>query len=71
MKKLLLLSVFAIAFLTMGSSSEEATNNKITICHIPPGNPENAHSITISINALNAHLAHGDAIGECNQPQAM
>ncbi|PHS09795.1 MAG: hypothetical protein COA88_04280 [Kordia sp.] len=40
--------------------------NKVTICHIPPGNPENSHSITISVNALDAHLAHGDTIGDCN-----
>lgn len=37
----------------------------ITICHIPPGNPSNAHTITISVNALPAHLAHGDYIGSC------
>jgi len=40
--------------------------NKVTICHVPPGNPENAHSITINVNALDAHLAHGDTIGNCN-----
>lgn len=40
--------------------------NKVTICHVPPGNPENAHSITISVNALDAHLAHGDTIGDCD-----
>ncbi|PHK99200.1 hypothetical protein CGL56_07005 [Neolewinella marina] len=36
---------------------------KIMILHIPPGNPENAHNICISFNALDAHLAHGDLIG--------
>ncbi len=41
---------------------------KITICHIPPGNPDNAHTITISVDALPAHLAHGDTIGECPTP---
>jgi len=40
--------------------------NKVTICHVPPGSPENAHSITINVNALDAHLAHGDTIGDCN-----
>lgn len=40
--------------------------NKVTICHIPPGNPDNAHPITISVNALDAHLAHGDTIGDCD-----
>lgn len=38
----------------------------VTICHIPPGNPNNAHTITISVNALQAHLAHGDYLGPCN-----
>jgi len=37
----------------------------VTICHIPPGNPANAHTITISVNALATHLAHGDYIGSC------
>jgi len=34
---------------------------KISICHIPPGNPQNAHVIRVSIMALIAHLAHGDS----------
>ncbi|NVO02984.1 MAG: carboxypeptidase regulatory-like domain-containing protein [Bacteroidetes bacterium] len=38
----------------------------VTICHIPPGNPGNAHTITINSNALQAHLAHGDYLGSCN-----
>ena len=37
----------------------------VTICHIPPGNPGNAHTITINSNALAAHLAHGDYLGDC------
>jgi hypothetical protein len=41
-------------------------NQKVLICHIPPGNPENRHTICISINALPAHLAHGDYIGPCD-----
>ena len=39
---------------------------KIAICHIPPGNPDNAHTIVISVNALEAHLRHGDVIGGCS-----
>ncbi|TDQ25481.1 MULTISPECIES: hypothetical protein [Tenacibaculum] len=38
---------------------------KVTICHVPPGNPSNVHSITISKNAVEAHLAHGDFFGNC------
>lgn len=38
---------------------------KVTICHIPPGNPANAHSITVGEPALSAHMAHGDTDGAC------
>ena len=31
----------------------------------PPDNPENFHTITVSSNALNAHLGHGDLLGQC------
>lgn len=40
-------------------------SKKIDICHMPPGNPDNAHTISISINALRAHLAHGDYMEAC------
>ncbi len=42
-----------------------AKNNKVTICHIPSGNPENAHTIAVSENAVAAHLTHGDFVGTC------
>jgi hypothetical protein len=35
------------------------------ICHIPPGNPENAHTIVVGAPAVPAHLAHGDTLGAC------
>jgi hypothetical protein len=38
---------------------------KVTICHVPPGNPDNAHTITIGEAAVRAHLAHGDKCGQC------
>ncbi|HSB57646.1 MAG TPA: hypothetical protein VLD38_07550 [Nitrosopumilaceae archaeon] len=41
-------------------------NNKVTICHIPPGNPDRAHTISIANGALDAHLTHGDHLGSCN-----
>jgi hypothetical protein len=44
----------------------EYENKKIDICHIPPGNPDAAHTIRISVNALKAHLAHGDNFGACD-----
>ncbi|MFD2823697.1 hypothetical protein ACFS5M_08455 [Lacinutrix iliipiscaria] len=68
MKKVIFIITLLCVCCVMTSSSTEAKaqNEKITICHIPPGNPENSHEITVSINALNAHLAHGDTIGKCN-----
>ncbi len=38
---------------------------KVSICHIPPGNPANAHTLVIGAPAVQAHLAHGDTLGEC------
>ena len=38
---------------------------KVTICHIPKGNPSNAHDITVGAPAVRAHLAHGDIVGPC------
>lgn len=51
-----------------GCSSEYpvGNNNKVTICHLPPGNPENEHTLQVSVNAVRAHLAHGDRIGDCS-----
>ena len=49
-----LLSGLSFAFKTGGAPRE------ITICHRPPGNRGNIEVITISINALEAHLDHGD-----------
>lgn len=37
----------------------------VTICHIPPGNPPAAHTITVGAAAVNAHLNHGDTLGAC------
>jgi hypothetical protein len=38
---------------------------QVQVCHVPPGNPTNFHTITINDNALQAHLAHGDLAGPC------
>jgi hypothetical protein len=38
---------------------------KVEVCHVPPGNPDEAHTISVGAPALSAHLAHGDTKGEC------
>ena len=37
----------------------------VTICHVPPGNPDNAHTIEVDAPAVSAHIRHGDYVGEC------
>ena len=44
---------------------DDGEDHKVTICHIPPGNPDNAKTHTIDQSALPAHLAHGDTEGAC------
>jgi hypothetical protein len=44
---------------------EISEKDRVTVCHLPPGNPEGRHSLVISKNALAAHLAHGDVLGAC------
>ncbi len=48
-----------------GNKNDEENNQKIIICHFSPGNPDNPQTITVSENALDAHLAHGDTLGAC------
>jgi hypothetical protein len=46
-----------------------APEQKITICHIPPGNPNNPQTIEIPMSAWPAHQAHGDQLGACKEPE--
>jgi hypothetical protein len=42
---------------------------KVLVCHIPPGNPANAHEICVGEPAVAAHVRnHGDPIGACPTP---
>src|SRR5690349_2407172 len=44
---------------------DPADTKKTTVCHIPPGNPGNAHTICVGNDAVPAHLDHGDFLGTC------
>ena len=60
-------SAAAVAGEDQGGMAAEGVE-KVTICHIPPGNPENAHTITVGAPAVEAHVTqHGDSIGECEE----
>lgn len=47
----------------------EEEEEKVEICHVPPGNPGNAHTIEVGESAVPAHLAHGDSLGECEDEE--
>jgi 5'-nucleotidase len=42
-------------------------NTKVQVCHIPPDNLLNLHTISINEAALSDHLAHGDVVGICDE----
>src|SRR5215213_10692024 len=66
MKKMMLLaSVMGLVALMLAAAPAFAQQDRVTICHIPPGNPGNAHTITVGAPAVDAHLAHGDFLGAC------
>jgi hypothetical protein len=62
--KFFLIPILFAAISTNGpvANAQEA---KVVICHIPPGNPGNFHTIVVSAAAVPAHLDHGDYLGAC------
>lgn len=47
---------------SLGAGKAWAAGNKVTICHVPPGNPANTHLISVAPSAIPAHLKHGDGV---------
>lgn len=41
-------------------------DGKVELCHFPGGNKDAAHTISVGVPAVKAHLAHGDTIGSCD-----
>jgi len=39
--------------------------SKVVICHYPPGNPGNRHTLVVDSSAVSAHRGHGDTLGAC------
>jgi hypothetical protein len=47
---------------------EPGNTKKTTICHVPPGNPANAHTLCIGTPAVKHHLKnHPDYLGPCKR----
>jgi hypothetical protein len=63
----------ALILLVLGSvwlatPSVATAGTKVEICHIPPDNPDNFHTLRISENAVPSHLEnHGDLLGSCSE----
>jgi len=45
---------------------DDDANCKVTICHVPPGNVCNEHTIRVGKPAVRAHIEHGDYLGSCD-----
>jgi len=45
----------------------EQGREKVTICHLPPGNPDKAHTIIVARAAVETHLNRGDILGPCEE----
>jgi hypothetical protein len=67
-KLFLFMTLLAVAAAFGATTAQAAPAEKVTICHFPPGNPENVQTITISLNAWPAHeLLHGDLFFPCDE----
>jgi len=52
--------------LTTAKGAKSCHADKVLICHIPPGNPGNAHTICVGAPAVEPHVTqHHDTLGAC------
>ena len=74
MKKIIFILSVSFFVLTSCTQDEETIifpsetklgKEKVDICHLDSDTGE-YHTINVSVNALKAHLAHGDILGDCN-----
>ena len=61
--------VIAVSFGSLASEAS-AKGDKVEICHVPPGNPDNPQTLSVGPKAVKAHLKNhpGDSIGPCPAP---
>ena len=55
---------FKLGFNNNSQKGEQGLE-KVAVCHIPSGDPDNAHTIVIARAAVQSHLDHGDILGPC------
>ncbi len=50
----------------VSANSVSCPSTKVLICHRPPGNPANEHTLCVGAPAVSAHLTHHpDSLGAC------
>lgn len=55
----------ALLFVLLFSATAFGGVTKVELCHTPPDNPDNAHTISVSDKAYDTHMNHGDIDGAC------
>lgn len=55
----------AMLFIALFCSTAFGGATKVDLCHIPPGDPDNFHTISINEKAVPSHIRHGDTLGVC------
>lgn len=63
--------VIAVAGTIPAIAVENGNNDhKVTICHVPPGNPNNPQTISIDESAVEHHFEEHpeDSLGPCSKP---
>lgn len=53
-----------------GDDDDDDRSEKVTICHMPPGNPSKAKTLSVNESALQSHLGHGDHEGACEEAES-
>lgn len=48
-------------------NDDDKGEDKVTICHFPPGNLANSATLSVAVDALTAHYGHGDYLGNCGE----
>ena len=59
-------AVLIVAIAVVPAISEAQGQSKQAVCHRPPRNPANAHTLFLPVPAIQAHLGHGDFLGTCD-----
>lgn len=60
----------SVCVIDVTCESGHGGNIKVEMCQIPPGHPENAHTICVDQSAVPAHLAIGCQLGACGEMEA-